>query len=159
MGAAGFFGQPLGLAALALTGLFAAWSDLRYRRLPNWLCLLVAGAGLAQMLALGGMAGAGSALMHGALALAVGAGLFMLGGLGGGDAKYYAAVACWFPLGSAMQLLIAVALAGGALAIVWLALQRWHPKPADANDPDRAMLPFGVAIAAGALFAKSGVAV
>ena len=158
MGAAGFFGQPLGLAALALTGLYAAWSDLRYRRLPNWLCLLVAAAGLAQMLALGGMGGAGSALLHGALAMAIGAALFTLSGLGGGDAKYYAAVACWFSLASALQLLMAVSLAGLVLALGWLIMQRLKRRPADPANQDFALVPFGIAIAAGAVFAKAGFA-
>lgn len=148
--------QPLGLAALALTGLYAAWSDLHHRRLPNWFCLLVAGAGLAWVLALGGVGGAGSALLHGALALAVGAALFMLGGLGGGDAKYYAAVACWFPLASGLQLLMAVSLAGLVLALGWLTMQRLRRRPADPASPDFALVPFGIAIAAGAVFAKAG---
>jgi prepilin peptidase CpaA len=147
----------LGFAALALTGVAAGWSDLRSRRLPNWLCLLVAAIGLAQMLALGGVAAAGSALAHAALALTVGAALFTLGGLGGGDAKYYAAVACWFTLGDALQLLVAVSLAGAVLSLGWLIWQRVHPRPADANNPDRALVPFGIAIAAGAVFAKGGL--
>lgn len=149
--------QPLGLAALALTGLYAAWSDLRHRRLPNWLCLLVATAGLAQLLALSGAGGAGSALLHGALALAVGAALFTLGGLGGGDAKYYAAVACWFPLASALQLLMAVSLAGLVLALGWLTMQRLQHRPADRANSDFALVPFGVAIAAGAVVARAGL--
>lgn len=143
-----------GVAGLALSGSAAAWSDLRRRRLSNPLCLGVAAAGLLQAAVFGGIAGLSSAAMHGAAALVAGALLFALGGFGGGDAKYYAAVACWFGLTGAAGLLLAVSLAGGVLALVWLGLRRLRP-PADAN---RAMLPFGVAIAAGALAAKLGFA-
>lgn len=57
----------------------ATWFDLRERRIPNWLCLAAFAAGMAlhwqEALAGGGLA----ALVYGAL--------FMLGGVGAGDAK------------------------------------------------------------------------
>ena len=83
------------LAAIAVTG---SYLDLRTRRLPNWLCLAGLVAGLAFGLAVGGWPAAAIALLHALIALIVGAGLFALGGIGGGDAKFYAALAAWFPL-------------------------------------------------------------
>jgi len=142
-------------AALALLCLTAAWYDLRLRRIPNWLCLLTAVAGLAYA-AMPLTAGAPwwSFLLHGAVALVVGMGLFAIRWVGGGDAKFYAALACWFPFGRAPLLLIAVALSGLLLLIVWFTVRRLQGKKfrGTAND-DAAKLPYGIAIALGAMLA------
>ena len=149
--------MSVGFAAvtgLALSGLYAAWSDLRSRRLSNWLCLIVAAAGLSLEFWGGGMAAAASAAIHASIALATGAVLFAFGGLGGGDAKYYAAVACWFELGRAITLLAMVSIAGLVLAIGWLlALRMGAIGGADQADDHGVKVPFGIAIAVGALLA------
>ena len=142
-------------AALALLCLTAAWYDLRLRRIPNWLCLLTAVAGLAYA-AMPLTAGAPwwSFLLHGAVALVVGMGLFAIRWVGGGDAKFYAALACWFPFGRAPLLLIAVALSGLVLLIVWFTVRRLQGKKfrGTATD-DAANLTYGIAIALGAMLA------
>ena len=142
-------------AALALLCLTAAWYDLRLRRIPNWLCLLTAVAGLAYV-AMPLTAGAPwwSFLLHGVVALVVGMGLFAIRWVGGGDAKFYAALACWFPFGRAPLLLIAVALSGLVLLIVWFTVRRLQGKKfrGTTND-DAAKLPYGIAIALGAMLA------
>lgn len=142
-------------AALALLCLTAAWYDLRLRRIPNWLCLLTALAGLAYA-AMPLTAGAPwwSFLLHGVVALIVGMVLFAIRWVGGGDAKFYAALACWFPFSRAPLLLIAVALSGLVLLIVWFTVRRLQGKKfrGTAND-DAAKLPYGIAIALGAMLA------
>lgn len=144
------------VAGLALSGLYAAWSDLRSRRLSNRLCLVVAVAGLCLQLALGGTSSAASAALHGAIALVIGAVLFGFGGLGGGDVKYYAAVACWFEMGRAVMLLAMVSIAGFVLAAGWLMAIRIGAMRGERQAGGRRdQLPFGIAIALGALLAAS----
>lgn len=140
------------LAAIALTG---AWLDLRTRRLPNWLCGLGFVAGLGFTVMTGGWTMAGAALLHALIALIVGAGLFAMGGIGGGDAKFYAALAAWFPLWDGLGLLVSVSLTGLALLIVWFVLRQRLMRAHSGlpEDSDFRKLPYGVAIAVGALVA------
>jgi prepilin peptidase CpaA len=138
------------LVAIAAAGI---WFDVRYRRLPNWLCLAALVAGLGFGAALGGWSGVPWALLHALIALAVGIGLFALGAVGAGDAKFYASLAVWFRLEQAPLMLGLVSLAGLGLLIVWLPWQRRRrlraAAPPDGNDLfDK--LPYGVAIAIGA---------
>ena len=138
------------LAAIAATG---AYFDLRTRRLPNWLSLAGLIAGLAFGLAVGGWIAAAMALLHALIALIVGAGLFALGGIGGGDAKFYAALAAWFPLQAGLGLLVSVSLTGLLLLIAWLPYRQrlMRADSGVASDSDFRKLPYGVAIAVGAL--------
>lgn len=142
-------------AALALLCLAAGWSDFRLRRIPNWLCLVTAVAGLAYA-ALPGASDAPwwSFLLHGMVALVGGMALFAMRWVGGGDAKFYAALACWFPFGRAPLLLLAVALSGLVLLIAWFTVRRLQGKKfrGTAND-ESAKLPYGIAIALGAMLA------
>lgn len=147
--------QGIGSFLLAGIGLTGAWLDLRTRRLPNWLCGLGFVAGIAFALATGGWTMAGAALLHALLALVVGAGLFALGGIGGGDAKFYAALAAWFPLKAGLQLLVCVSLTGLLLLIVWVLIRQrlMQAHSGLPKDSDFRKLPYGVAIAGGALVA------
>lgn len=77
--------------------------------------------------------------------------LFRFGVIGGGDAKFYAATAAWFPLAQAVPLFVSVALCGLVLLVVWFAarqfLKQRTPKTNKATDG----LPYGLAISAGAM--------
>ncbi len=147
--------DPVALAVLAALGLVACWFDVRERRLPNSLVLatLVAGLGFALW-----RSGAGALpwhLAHLAIALVVGIGLYALRALGAGDAKYYAALAAWFTLGNALKLLMAVSFAGLFLALGWLAWRKLKGNPAPRKPlDDMDKVPFGVAMAAGAVLAQ-----
>ena len=98
------------------------------------------------------MASAVGNLAHAGVALLIGFGLFGLGVMGSGDGKYYAAVATWFPLQSAMLLLGWVCLFGFVLALGWLIFARISKSFAERSEPFR-KVPFGVAIAGGAVAA------
>lgn len=138
----------------ALTGLCAtaAWLDLTRRRIPNWLCGLTVIAGLAVAGVLGGVSGLGSHALHMMVALLGGMALFALGGLGGGDAKFYAGVAAWFGLGQGAQLLLSVALCGLLLLIVWFSYRRIRRMPVRRTKGAAIDgLPYGLAIGAGAI--------
>ena len=150
--------QPqLAVPLLLATGGYAAWSDVKYRRLPNLLTLVVAGLGLSYTAIGASLSAAASGLLHGVVALLVGLALYSRGMMGGGDIKYYAAIATWFPLSQGFRLLGMVSLAGLALLAGWLVWRRLISQPikfkaSEAGDK----LPFGVAIAAGAVLVAIG---
>ncbi|MBC2666287.1 prepilin peptidase [Novosphingobium flavum] len=143
-----------GLALLVLTG---ALLDLTTRRLPNWLCLLTAAAGLGATWLISGPAATGSALLHGLIALVIGMVLFRLAVVGGGDAKFYTGAAMWFPLASGIRLLLSVSLTGLALFIAWFVYRRLSGRKISRRSTDDAdKFPYGIAIAAGAMLCWFG---
>jgi prepilin peptidase CpaA len=142
-----------GLAVLAAIGGVGAYLDIGTRRLPNWLCLigLLAGAGFSVID--GGWSVVLMALLHALVALLVGMGLFAMRWIGGGDAKFYAALAAWFPLQAGLGLLVTVSLTGLLLLIAWLPFRRrlMRADSGVAIDSDFRKVPYGVAIAGGAV--------
>ncbi len=149
------------LAALALLALClaaAAVSDMVKYRIPNMLCLGVAGAFVLYafgapltLAALGAHAAAGLAV------LVVGTLAFAMRIMGGGDAKLMAAVALWLGWQGLPPFLLLMALIGGALGLLLLLARRLGPQPV----PDgrwwslllrrQSGVPYGVAIALAAL--------
>ncbi len=91
--------------------------------------------------------------------LAAGMPMFAAGKLGGGDVKLLAASGLWFDFGGALGMLIAVALAGGILALLVLAIRAigWSEEMRRRVALLRpgGGIPYGVAIAAGALIAMA----
>lgn len=97
----------------------------------------------------------------GAIRLAIAAGVFILlgatfymGMMGGGDVKLAAALALWFQPITTLKFLVLMSLAGGVLTLIVLAIHRKRGKaPVDGEtEPPRPEVPYGVAIAAGALW-------
>ena len=92
-----------------------------------------------------------------AAVLAAGMALFRWGRLGGGDVKLIAAVALWTGFAHLADLLVAVSLAGGALAL-GLVLARRLARAVVAGTPLPRLLvvgesiPYAVAIAPGAIY-------
>jgi prepilin peptidase CpaA len=134
------------LAALAIALLVAAFTDLRNRQISNKLNAAIAVCAplfwWASGLSFGDIAWQlGVAL----LALVVLAGLFAMRWMGGGDVKLLTALALWVQPAMFLNLVIAVALIGGLLTLVFGA---WHIAR---RQRDRVAIPYGVAIAAGAL--------
>lgn len=148
--------QASALALLALAGATGAWLDLSRRTLPNWLCLAAFAVGIGCTGAIGGIPLAGLALGHSVIALLIGMVLFATGMIGGGDAKFYAGLAAWFPIGQGLFLLVSVGLAGFVLSLAVLAAarrRRRRPQVGLARQADAAFgkVPYGVAIAVGAV--------
>lgn len=146
------------LAILLAFALAAGWSDVTRRRISNRLvlvCLLV-GLALAPFAAgpdSSALAAFGWHLASAAVALVVGMVLFAVRAIGGGDAKFYAAVAAYFPLQQGLNLGITIAIAGGVLLLVW-AVWRYATRKRRTPGMDEghfARLPYGVAVGAGAL--------
>ena len=140
---------PLGLTALLLIG---AISDIRARRLPNWLALALLVYGLAHGFMLDGLSGLGWHAAHSAVALLVGMGLFAIGAFGGGDAKFYAGMAAYFPLQSGINLLLWVTLLGGLFILIWMVGRR-VPVGTRAKEQSglKGKFPYGVAITSGGI--------
>ncbi|AKM11561.1 hypothetical protein AB433_05370 [Croceicoccus naphthovorans] len=129
----------------ALTG---AVYDIRERRIPNWLNAAMLVTGLVLVTALTGWQDGLSALGHFAAALVGAMVIFALKLWGGGDAKFYAASAGWFPIKAALGLFVSVAAAGLIVAIVWLLFYKLTGRKLKRGDK---VMPYGVAIAAGGI--------
>lgn len=109
-------------AAVALLAPLYWWSS----QIPLWPDALVHVAAAAGVFAL--------------LALAFSAGM-----MGGGDVKLAAALALWFTPALTVRFLVFMSVAGGVLTLLVLAVHRFRGKQG------RPEIPYGVAIAAGAL--------
>jgi prepilin peptidase CpaA len=151
----------------------AAYGDLRTRRIPNALTVAGLVAGLGLRVPLGG-----GAVLDGlggfAAALALGIPFFAAGALGGGDVKLLAAVGAFTGWSGLLETLVAVALAGaalalfeglrrgvlvqvfantGKLALYCVTLSRYGARP-EIGAQAAVSVPYGVAIAAGAIVAR-----
>ena len=148
------------------------YKDVRERRIPNWATLPGVLAGLAlSAVEVGGFPGL--ALLGALVALGLGFMLFALGGVGAGDAKLFAAVGAFVGPGGLLPVLIYGGLAGGVLA-VGSSLRQGVTRSALRNtkdllvhvltlgrygerrtldSPEAHSVPYGVAIAVGAVAA------
>jgi prepilin peptidase CpaA len=144
-----------GTAASALPVLlvWAGAADIFERSIPNALVLLLA-ASFAVFAATAGM-NAAQVLSHAVCAGAILAGGFLLfsaGSIGGGDAKLLAGAALWFGFKHILPFLAGVALAGGVLSLAYLSANAIRVQ-LGAVEARPATIPYGAAIAAGALAA------
>lgn len=140
---------PVGV--LAALGLTATWTDVTARRIPNRLTAATLLAGLAFTFHQAGPWSTGSHALHGLAALVVGMALFAVGAIGGGDAKFYAAVATWFAPGQAWLLFVLVSGWGLFVLIVWFVVRRVRGQPIRRQGGGVEGVPYGVAIAAGGI--------
>lgn len=84
--------------AIALPfAIWAAWSDLKYMKIPNKMVLALAATFIVAAFVLLPLDVVLWRLLGGFIVLAVGFILFAIGGFGGGDAKYAAAIALFVP--------------------------------------------------------------
>lgn len=150
--------------ALVVVG---ALRDLTSYIIPNWISGLLILSFVPAALALGlPITTIGLNLGIGVAALLIGMGMFALNWIGGGDAKLFAASALWLGWPASISYLIVTAIAGGGLTLVLLSLRSPFIRPYvlagpawvhRLAEPD-GDLPYGVAIAVGALVAFPGSA-
>ncbi len=156
--------------ALVALCLIAAIQDVRTHRISNAVAVsgLVAGLVLRSPLGLDAVI---SGALGAVLGLVLGAGFRALGALGGGDAKLVAAVGAFFGPGNLLGALLAIGTLGGIFAMIRL-IRRGIVLPAlhstgrmvrfllsfgregelrAIEDPGAETLPYGLAIASGAL--------
>lgn len=136
--------------------------DLTSFTIPNWISGLLILAFVPAALLLGLAPSAiGMHLLVGLAALAAGVAMFALRWVGGGDAKLFAAAALWLGAPATLTFIMITGLAGGALALALLSLRSPMLRPyvltgpawfGRLADPDESV-PYGVAIAVGAMFA------
>lgn len=157
------------LIPLALT-VWIAWGDVKTRRIPNYLTLGVAVAGLAFNCIAYGLPG----LVNGILGMILGFAFLILpyfwGGMGAGDVKALASLGAWLGPKLTVYLFCYMGIAGGIMALGFLAWQGilWEKikagwvflfnlilcQPSGAPGPKGAAkltagIPYGVAIAVG----------
>ena len=153
----------LPLIAFPVLALVAAVKDLTSYTIPNWISLALLAA-FVPAAAIGWAAGApapelAACVGVGAAALLAGIVMFTFGWIGGGDAKLLAACALWLGWSALAPFLLWTAVAGGLLSIGLMIARR---RPAGGPEAETwagrlmtrgAPVPYGVAIAAGALAA------
>ena len=148
----------------------ACLTDVRWRRIPNALVLMLALTGFAFSVMTEpvwpGLARAAAGL---ALGFAIWILFHVAGGLGAGDVKLFAAAAAWLGPGGAWRAALVAALAGGVLSLTALLLQRRTREGVERlamsvsmfslaplgkvtpSEHPQGYLPYGVALACGAL--------
>jgi len=151
--------EPVLLTLVGAAMIAAAAYDAATLTIPNWISivLLVLFPVLAFVSGLS-WADTGIHFAVGFGALVVGIALFATGTIGGGDAKFFAAVALYIGGAALPAFVFSVALAGGVLASFLLGL-RWFTKSGFAVQfpwlhhltTPKAGVPYGIAIAAGGL--------
>jgi prepilin peptidase CpaA len=151
----------------------AAVTDVRDRRIPNWLTYPMVLCGLGVHAAFDGWKG---------LLLSLAGGLFFGGmfllfyivrSMGAGDVKLAAALGCVVGLSASLQILLSTALAGGILALIFVTVSgrlmitlkntfgvfgfharhglQSHPE-VNLDNPKAVRMPYGLAFAAGTLY-------
>ena len=135
-----------GLSVLAAITVIGCYLDIKYRRLPNWLCLAAAAGGLVYVLLSADLHAAILAAAHGAAALVLGMVIFKFGMFGGGDAKFYGGLACWIPISKGFSLLALASVCTLVFVLVWFVASAGKQKKDAAAGGKKAMLPFGVPI-------------
>jgi len=146
------------LPALVIVG---GLKDLTTMKIPNWISGLLILGFLPAALALGlGPMAIGMHLAVGVAALLIGLGLFGLNLLGGGDVKLMAAACLWLGLSGSGVFVLATAVVGGVFSLALLVSRVWLQPYVGAGPgwlvqlmEPKGHIPYGVAIAAGALIA------
>lgn len=140
------------VAAVALYTTLAAVTDLRWRRIPNWLTLPTAAAGLIYHGCFAGGWGFSASLAGLAIGFALLLIPFLAGGGGMGDVKLLAALGAW--LGPQLMLVAfaisIIAAAAMSLAVLAYGIVRHGFAPDDATSSrPRRTLPFALPVALG----------
>jgi len=168
-----FAKTPLGvLAGIVFTSLLvlAAIGDVRTRRIPNKLIVVLAVLGLLYSATNPvSISGAARGIEGLATGLACWLPFYVLGWLGAGDVKLFAAAGAWLGPARAVEGSLIAALLGAVLALMWMLRSRGlrnavetlgiaatlpgvlAESPAGAGQPRS--LPYGLAMAAGAIYA------
>jgi prepilin peptidase CpaA len=99
----------------------ATFTDLRTRRIPNWLVLPFLVAGIVVSAWLHGWHGIGQSFAGLGLGVLIYGFLFWMGGMGAGDVKLCAAIGAWIGPDQLFVALVITAIAGGIMALCWAA--------------------------------------
>lgn len=150
--------QQAVMIALQALIVLAALQDLVQLRISNLLSVLIVLCFLGWLIVAGPHWSLWQNGVAFTVAFALGLMLFSRGLLGGGDVKLLAALALWFDLKGALLFVTLMALSGGVLALLLMAIRRMLPEGMTGEDGwallrRRGPIPYGLAITAGALLA------
>jgi prepilin peptidase CpaA len=156
----------MGVREIALISLIAAaaWSDLRTRRIPNWLTVTGAVLGLCCQAWERGLRGAATSLASTALALAIFLVLYIAAGMGAGDVKLFGAVGAFVNPWTVVLIFVFTGLLGGAAGL-GMAIMRGQLRQTldrtselmfnfgltEQSRSDALRLPYGAVVAGGVL--------
>jgi prepilin peptidase CpaA len=137
----------------------ATFTDLRSRRIPNWLVLPFLPLGVIASGWLHGWHGVGQSLEGAGLGALIYGILYWKFGMGAGDVKLCAAIGAWIGPSQFLTASILTALAGGLGILIWM-LGKWAMQYIKKNTGERvslngmlqAKMPYAPAIAIGTLF-------
>ena len=128
-------------AVVLVVALVATVTDVRTRRIPNWLTFGAALAALAYSAYEGGFAEAGTSAAGWLAGAALFFPFFALGGMGAGDVKLLAALGAWLGPWQTLWLAVFAGIAGGVLGVavavtqgyfqtavtnLWVMLMHWR---------------------------------
>ena len=159
--------KPVILAGAVLLATIAAWTDIRSRRIPNWLTVPGAAVGLAANMALGGWGGLKASLLGVGLGLALLLPLVLLRSLGAGDWKLAGALGAFVGYEKLIQFLLWSVFVAGVMALALviykqrfvqtvrnighilfsLVMFRMPGERVSLDNPQSLKIPYGVALA------------
>ena len=159
--------KPLVLAGAVLLAVCAGWTDLRWRRIPNWLTVSGLVLGVVVNSAVNGVAGAKTSLLGAALGLALLLPFVLLRSLGAGDWKLAGALGAFTGPGRLVDFLLASILVAGVMAVALVIYKRRTMQTirnighilislvtfrlpgtrVSLDNPDSLKIPYGVALA------------
>jgi prepilin peptidase CpaA len=145
--------SPTLVLTIALVAVATAW-DLRTRRIPNWLTVPLAAAGLLLHAAANGPAGAGFSALGCLAGLVILLIPCFLRWVGAGDVKLLAAIGALQGPALVLRAGLYGILAGGLLSLGVLLVSRLAARASTSSQPlRRVTLPYGPALAVGTLAA------
>ncbi len=109
--------KPVILVGAVLLSVVAGWTDLRSRRIPNWLTVSGLVIGIAANTALGGWGGLKTSLLGAAVGLALLLPFVLLRSLGAGDWKLAGALGAFAGPGILVDLLLGSVFVAGVMAV------------------------------------------
>lgn len=159
--------KPLILAGAVVFACCAGWTDLRGRRIPNWLTVPALLIGVIANTVVAGWSGLKASLLGAALGLALLLPFVLLRSLGAGDWKLAGALGAFTGPGRLVDLLLASILVAGVMAVVLVIYKgrtrqtirnighilvslvtfRLPGTQVSLDNPDSLKIPYGVALA------------
>jgi prepilin peptidase CpaA len=159
--------NPVLLAGAVILATIAAWTDLRSRRIPNWLTVSGLVVGMAASTILGGWSGLKASLLGLGLGLALLLPFVLLHSLGAGDWKLAGALGAFTGPGLLVDLLLGSIFVAGVMALVLVIYKRrlgqtvrnighilfslvtfrMPGQQVSLDNPDSLKIPYGVALA------------
>ena len=159
--------KPLILAGAVVFACGAGWTDLRWRRIPNWLTVPALMIGLIANTVVAGWSGLKASLLGAALGLALLLPFVLLRSLGAGDWKLAGALGAFTGPGRLVDLLLASILVAGLMAVILVIYKRRTRQTirnighilvslvtfrlpgtqVSLDNPDSLKIPYGVALA------------